>query len=414
MFSNRIDTYTPVKDDKLKSTNNQNFDFDGEGFSSFLDEEDVSGELRETDRELEEDDSILSTDEENKTIAKERTQTAKTTIKETPKTPTEADKTRLLTLLDMSTKTNMASIKITKSKKELETSSGNNQPEEEDLTTLVTKVLSEVKEEDKTENENIETTIDLSTTDDKMSDKKEKNKDTLSETQEELAEDKSILSTDEENLAMVNQNNHLKSEDFSHNGEEDMELLTEIVSINNQANIQVSPKDKIDTAKSGLAEVIEESKKKITRIDASSLTKEDVDYITDLLQQGTADSSDFMNDNSEKASVLSEKFLAMLKDAIVNKKIFRIDFDNQISVIIKIDVEGTISAKFLTSDKILKEGLKHNLYLLRQKFEEQNIKYGELEYGSESEDSSNLNMKKMIDTLSTQKTNQNKGENHNV
>ena len=73
MFSNKIDTYAPVKDDKLKSQSNQNFDFEGEGFSSMLEQDEVvSGKLRETDAELLEDESILSTDEENRAIAKKR------------------------------------------------------------------------------------------------------------------------------------------------------------------------------------------------------------------------------------------------------------------------------------------------------------------------------------------------------
>ena len=56
MFSNRIDTYTPVKDDKLKAQSNSNFDFEGEGFSSMLeDDETLSGKLRETDAEIRED-----------------------------------------------------------------------------------------------------------------------------------------------------------------------------------------------------------------------------------------------------------------------------------------------------------------------------------------------------------------------
>ena len=38
MFSNKIDTYTPVKDGKLSTQSNSTFDFEGEGFSSMLEQ----------------------------------------------------------------------------------------------------------------------------------------------------------------------------------------------------------------------------------------------------------------------------------------------------------------------------------------------------------------------------------------
>ena len=270
MFSNKIDTYAPVKDDKLKSQSNQNFDFEGEGFSSMLEQDEVvSGKLRETDAEL--------------------------------------------------------------------------------------------------------------------------------------LEDESILSTDEENLAMVKKAKEYKSlsdDDFSHNGEQDMELLTEIISINNQSGIEVNSEYKAKNAESVLSQAIEESKKKLVRLNLSELTSEDVDYIINLLQNGTAD-SDF--DNEENPSALSAKFLAALKDSIVNKKVFRIDFDNEISVIIKIDTEGKISANFLTSSKELGEGLKNNLYILRQRFEEQGIKYGSIDYTA-SENEAELDMQEIVNIIQTADT----------
>ena len=123
MFSNKIDTYTPVKDDKLKSQSNQNFDFEGEGFSSMLEQDEtLSGKLRETETELSEDEAILSTDEENKAIAKKRTaeaQTKSTTKQDTPTTKQETDARKLLKIMDMTTKVNMPAIHITKSKKAL-------------------------------------------------------------------------------------------------------------------------------------------------------------------------------------------------------------------------------------------------------------------------------------------------------
>lgn len=399
MFSNKIDTYAPIKDDKLKTGSNQNFDFEGEGFSSMLEkDETVSGKLRETDAEIKEDESILSTDDENKAIAKKKTAPAKeSAVSDAKKPQIEQDARSLLKLMDISTKANMHSINITKSKKELENMSGASSDSPEELAGIVTRLLTEVMPE-KTKDQPLETTIDLSTDKDKEENKKD---DTLHETQEELLEDKSILSTDEENLAMAKKASEYKTltdEDFSKNGAEDMELLTELTSIHNQSRIELSQSHKIKKAESILAQVIEESKSKLVKLNASELSSDDVDYIIKLLQTGTADSN---LDDEENPSALSAKFLAALKDSLLNKKVFRIDFDNEISVIIKIDTEGKISANFLTSSKELEEGLKNNLYILRQKFEEQSIKYGSIEYTASDNDTAELDMQEIIKTISS-------------
>ncbi len=400
MFTNKIDTYTPIKDDKLKSQTSQNFDFEGEGFSSMLEkDETLSGKLRETEAEIREDESILSTDEENQAIARKRSGGAnKDTQAKAPETKQEIDARNLLKLMDISTKINP--VQISKSKKELENLSGTVSDTPEELAGIVTKVLQEAQVQEKESDEAIKTTIDLSTSEEKMSDsKKSKKEDEFHETQEELLEDKSILSTDEENLAMARKNSgysELSDEDFSHNGEEDMELLSEIVSIHNQSRIEVSNSSVIKSAENVMAQIIEESKSKLVKLDVSELTSEDVDYITNLLKQGTAD---FNFDDKENPSALSAKFLSMLKETLTNKKVFRIDFDNEISVIIKIDVEGKISANFLTSNKEMEESLKNNLYILRQKFEEQGIKYDKIEHTPTQNDDAQLDMQEVINTI---------------
>ena len=138
----------------------------------------------------------------------------------------------------------------------------------------------------------------------------------------------------------------------------------------------------------------------------ADLASEDVDYIINILQNGGSE-NEF--DDDKNPSALSLKFLAALKDAIKNKKVFRIDFDNEISVIIKIDVDGKISANFLTSNKEIEDKLKNNLYLLKQKFEEEGIKYNNID-STLSEDSE-LDVDKILNTL---KDNTNIGEESNV
>ncbi len=58
----------------------------------------------------------------------------------------------------------------------------------------------------------------------------------------------------------------------------------------------------------------------------------------------------------------------------------RIDFDNNISVIMRIDKQGRVSAEFIPSDKVAEQYLKNNIAFLRQTFDEQNLPYNELSY----------------------------------
>jgi len=392
MFSNKIDAYTPPKDDKLKTQSNQNFDFEGEGFSSMLEEDEaLTGKLRETDNEILEDESILSTDEENKAIAKRNNDAKARQLEVSKNLPKiEKDERNLLKLMDITTKVNINSINITKSKKELENQVGPISPHEE---------LEDIMNRLSNKEETLETTVDLSSNSDKK-EKEKVNQNTLHETQAEILEDLSILSTDEENLAVVNKSKQYKIMQDStafQKGESDMELISELVSIQNQSNVKVNTTSQIKNAESVMAQMIEETKNNINKMSLSDLSSEDVDYIIELLKTGTSDPN---FDDENNPSALSAKFLAMLKDSIINKKVFRIDFDNEISVIIKIDVDGKISTKFLTSNKEIEEGLKNNLYLLRQKFDELNVKYGDIECAT-SDNAVDLDVQKITEIIQT-------------
>ena len=66
-----------------------------------------------------------------------------------------------------------------------------------------------------------------------------------------------------------------------------------------------------------------------------------------------------------------------------------IDFDNNISVIIRISKDGKISADFLPSSQVAEAYLKENLPLLRQKFDDNNINYDELNQRRQKQDERN-------------------------
>ena len=193
------------------------------------------------------------------------------------------------------------------------------------------------------------------------------------------------MSTDEENLAMARRNSamsRLSDEDFK-TTEDDMMFLNDIVALNNQMHIEKS--DLITNTQNVLSALMSQTKDNSNRMDLSELSANDVDCIIGLLNKGLADSSNFTDENNDELHILSEKFLALLQDSIKNKKVFRIDFDNHISVIIKINTDGKLKTEFLTNDDAVETYLKNNLHILKEKFEELQVNYEDITYRNTKE-----------------------------
>jgi len=384
MYSNGVNSYTPIKEDAFNpKMDSQNFNFDGEAFSDLMDKEEASGNgLRETAQEMAEDESILSTDEENRAMIKKR-QNPTENQKVIP--AGQEDKTRLLKLMDMSNKINLNSINISKSKKELENTVGSGQndiDEPEDITSVISKLMANKESESDSEEPkaDVQSSLDLNDHLKNLYQDKKDNSQVLHETEEELAEDEAILSTEEENLEMARRNlekNRLSDEEYK-TTEEDMLFMNEIVALNNQVHIEkTESKEKtasiINALMSQTMNVTNHNK-----IDLSELNKADVDCIVGMLRRGTQDSSNFTDENNDELDNLSRKFLALLKDSIINNKVFRIDFDKDISVIIKINKDGQLNVELQTTDENLALHIKENLHILKEKFEALNVKYDKI------------------------------------
>lgn len=384
MYSNGVNSYTPIKEDAFKpKMDSQNFNFDGEAFSDLMDKEEASDNgLRETAKEIAEDEAILSTDEENRAMIKKRqnpTENQKVIPAE------QEDKTRLLKLMDMSNKINLNSINISKSKKELENTVGSGQndvDEPEDITSVISKLMANKEAESDSDEPkaDVQSSLDLNDHLKNLYQDRKDNSQVLHETEEELAEDESILSTEEENLEMARRNiekNRLSDEEYK-TTEEDMLFMNEIVALNNQVHIEKS-ESKEKTA--SIINALMSQTMNVTnhnKIDLSELNKADVDCIVGLLRRGTQDSSSFTDENNDELDNLSRKFLALLKDSIINNKVFRIDFDKDISVIIKINKDGQLNVELQTTDEKLALHIKENLHILKEKFEALNVKYDKI------------------------------------
>lgn len=82
---------------------------------------------------------------------------------------------------------------------------------------------------------------------------------------------------------------------------------------------------------------------------------------------------------------VSKTLMSMLKTSVDSKKPIRMDFDNNVTVILKLDDKGKVNAHFIPGDKAVEEYLKNNIPYLRQRFDEQNISYSNISYRQHKE-----------------------------
>ncbi len=125
--------------------------------------------------------------------------------------------------------------------------------------------------------------------------------------------------------------------------------------------------------------------------DTLKISKEDAKFFADLV-----DNKQFaLQQTGEKTSVIkfadeigptyktqqtSKVLTDLITKAYNEQKPVRISFDNNVSVVLKIDTKGKISAEFIPGDKAVEMYLRNNIDSLRQRFDDQNLPYNDLFY----------------------------------
>ena len=192
-----------------------------------------------------------------------------------------------------------------------------------------------------------------------------KNGKNLNISSKELSEENEILSTMEENIAIANRN---------------MALNNNIKTVTNEEGVK-----KVDRNTNITVDTI-------VKFDSVVVTKEDADFFINLVENGGMNIHDL--ENAEASSRVSKTLADLLAKSMNENKPVRIDFDNDISVIIRISRDGKLSADFLPSSQVAEAYLKENLPLLKQRFDDNNIEYDELNQRKQKQDDQNENRKK--------------------
>ena len=125
--------------------------------------------------------------------------------------------------------------------------------------------------------------------------------------------------------------------------------------------------------------------------DTATISKDDAKFFADLV-----DNKQFaIQDNGSKTNLIkfadeigptyksqqtSKVLTGLIDKAYKTGQPVRLDFDNNVSVIMKIDKKGKISAEFIPGDKAVEEYLRNNIRSLKQRFDDESIQYNDIFY----------------------------------
>lgn len=93
--------------------------------------------------------------------------------------------------------------------------------------------------------------------------------------------------------------------------------------------------------------------------------------------------TDIKTEATQSAVHVSATLLDAMNESVKTNKPFRIDFDGDIAVVLKVNKEGVLSANFIPGSAAVENYLRNNIAGLRQNFDNQDLPYNELSYSNQ-------------------------------
>lgn len=125
-----------------------------------------------------------------------------------------------------------------------------------------------------------------------------------------------------------------------------------------------------------------------------SMTQSDADFFINLTQNNdvsmqnvVSQAQTMLNQGADVKEVkqnvqISQTLLNALNNARETNQPMRIDFDQNVSVILRIGKDGAISANFIPGDKAVEQYLRNNIESLKATFNENDLPYTDLSYSN--------------------------------
>ena len=125
-----------------------------------------------------------------------------------------------------------------------------------------------------------------------------------------------------------------------------------------------------------------------------SMSKADADFFVNLTKNNDVSVQNIMNQAQnllnngadvsqvKQSSQISQTLLNALMTAKENNQPLRIDFDQNISVILRVGKDGALAANFIPGDKAVEQYLRNNIESLKNTFRENELPYSDLSYSN--------------------------------
>lgn len=180
-----------------------------------------------------------------------------------------------------------------------------------------------------------------------------------------------------------------------------MEVVNPLAELNNSLNTTktsdivkfIDANLSTETAKTSKASSSKaaEAAKKTSSEKTIKMTEADAKFFNNLIEtnqqviDGTKTAEQTNNTllkdvETAQSAQVSKSLLNALKESQETNKAFRVDFDKDISVVLKVNRDGQISAEFIPGDEAVEQYLKANIPLLKQKFTDEGLEYDSLSY----------------------------------
>jgi len=125
-------------------------------------------------------------------------------------------------------------------------------------------------------------------------------------------------------------------------------------------------------------------------VDAAKIGVQDAIFFVNLLNQNQIINYDVKYNEitlscNDKPIAASKSLINMLSASYEAKKPIRLDFDKDVTVILKLDNKGKLQVHFIPGSPEVESYLKTNIPSLKQIFDDENINYSHLGYSSSKE-----------------------------
>lgn len=219
-----------------------------------------------------------------------------------------------------------------------------------------------------------------------------------SQTQINVSDNQSVQKTDKVSESVKKEE---KTEDSSKENQSDFKKLLEEPKNTDKANVeqqipQENPNQNMINEqyvnKFGFDTVQSiKNLKSMYNYDTVKISKEDAKFFADLVEnkqfamQQNGENTTLIKFADEigptyKTQQTSKVLTDLITKAYNDQKPVRVDFDNNVSVILKVDTKGKVSAEFIPGDKAVEAYLRNNIGYLKQRFDDQNLPYNDLFY----------------------------------